>query len=457
MILRSKLTKVVFLATIIGMAFMSCTETVLPGTNELDFELKEAVRASADFASGSPNLDFYILPNENDLESIPQDHDGNPLNEAKVQLGKFLFYETGIAVDAIHPSGVGTYSCASCHIPKAGFRAGNQQAIADGGVGFGVNGENRLKSSQYHEDELDTQDARSLSLLNVAFVKNTFWNGQFGANDANVGTEELWNEEDGTHVNHENLLALEAQNIEGVHAHRQNINKEMADDFGYTSLFDEAFPEIEESERYNQRTLSLALSAYLRTLMSNRAPFQEWLKGDYDAMSYSEKQGALLFFGKANCSTCHYNENLGSNEFHALGVNDMYQIPSFSSSPTDFRNLGRGGFTKREDDLYKFKVPQVYNMKDTPFYFHGSSVTSLTDLVEYFNDGVKENPNVPEESISLKFKPLNLTVQEKQNLVQFLEFSLRDPELERYQPSEVGSGQCFPNADIQSQVDLGCF
>ena len=65
--------------------------------------------------------------------------------------------------------------------------------------------------------------------------------------------------------------------------------------------------------------------------------------------------------------------------------------------------------------------------------------------------------NVPVESLSSKFKPLDLTVTEKQNLVKFLEYSLRDPDLQRYAPTEVGSGQCFPNADYQSQVDLGCF
>lgn len=441
----------------LGTVFFSCTGTVIEGTNELDYELKTAIRSTAELITGSPDIEFYILPDENDLSEIPQDLEGNPLNEAKVQLGKFLFYETGIAVDAVHPSGIGTYSCASCHIPSAGFRPGTFQGIADGGIGYGINGENRLKNQDYDEDDMDTQDARAISLLNVAFVKNTFWNGQFGANDANVGTEYLWSEENGTHVNHEDLLALEAQNIEGVHAHRLNIDKEMADEFGYTDLFDEAFPDYAVEDRYNQRTLSLAISAYVRTLLSNQAPFQNWLKGDYNAMTYEEKQGALLFFGKANCSNCHFNENLGSNEFHALGVNDMHQIPSFSSSSDDFRNLGRGGFTQKEEDMFRFKVPGIYNMKDTPFYFHGSSVRSLEDLVEYFNDGIKENPNVPVESLSSKFQPLNLTVEEKQNLVQFLEFSLRDPNLERYQPSELGSGQCFPNADIQSQVDLGCF
>ncbi len=446
-----------FIILLLGTLLISCTDTIIEGTNELDYELKNAIKSSAEFASGQANVDYYILPDENDLENIPQDTNGNPLNPAKVELGKFLFYETGLAVDAIDESGIGTYSCASCHIPSAGFRPGTFQGIADGGTGFGINGEKRLRNTNYEEDDMDTQDARALSLLNVAFVKNTFWNGQFGANDANINTQSVWTEEDGTAANAENLAAIETQNLEGVHVHRLNINKEMADEFGYTALFDEAFPEVPVEERYNIRTLAFALSAYIRTLMSNQAPFQNWLKGDYYAMSYEEKQGALLFFGKANCSNCHYEPNLGSNEFHALGVNDMYQIPSFSSSSDDFRNLGRGGFTENLDELYKFRVPQLYNMKDTPFYFHGSSVRSLEDLVEYFNDAVKENPNVPQESISSKFLPLELTPNEKSNLVKFLENGLRDPNLERYQPQELGSGQCFPNADIQSQVDLGCF
>jgi len=122
MILKSKTIIIASVSLLLGIAFLSCTDTTLPGTNELDYELKEAIKASADFASGTPDISFYILPDENDLAAIPQDLDGNPLNEAKVELGKFLFYDTGIAVDALKESGVGTYSCATCHIPKAGFR-----------------------------------------------------------------------------------------------------------------------------------------------------------------------------------------------------------------------------------------------------------------------------------------------------------------------------------------------
>jgi len=447
-----RLRTILFLCTalVIVVIVHSCTDVTIPGSNELDYELVDAIKAK----SPDGTLEFYVLPDENDLANIPQDPK-NPLSPVKVELGKQLFYDTGIAVDAVKSSGMGTYSCATCHIPEAGFRPGTFQGVADGGIGFGIKGENRLRSQDYEEADLDVQSARALSLLNVAFVKNTFWNGQFGANDANEGTEHLWDED--THVNELGFAAIESQNMEGVVAHRMDMTPDMAQEFGYKDMFDEAFPEIIEENRYTQFTLSLALSAYIRTLMSNEAPFQVWLRGDHDAISYEEKKGALLFFSKANCADCHYNENLGSNEFHALGVLDMDQRPSFNAFPEDKRNLGRGAFTKDPYDNYKFKVPQIYNMKDTPFYFHGSSIESITDLVEYFNDGIPENPRVNEENISNKFKPLNLTVEEKHHLIKFLEYSLNDPELERYAPEEVGSGQCFPNADEQSLIDLGCF
>ena len=95
-------------------------------------------------------------------------------------------------------------------------------------------------------------------------------------------------------------------------------------------------------------------------------------------------------------------------------------------------------------------------MKDSPFYFHGSSHHSLRAVVEYFNKGIPDNPNVPKENISPYFHPLNLTDQEMDDLVQFLSHGLYDPNLERFMPEEVLSGNCFPNNDPLSRAHLGC-
>ena len=430
---------------------MACTKDQMISSSELDQQLKSLIES----VSADRTLSYFILPDEDDLDNIPQDP-LNPLSPEKVQLGKFLFYETGLATDAIKEAGLGTYSCATCHIPEAGFRPGKAQGVADGGIGFGIAGEKRVRNIDYQEAELDVQSARPLSMLNVAFVTNTMWNGQFGATGVNIGTEDVWDDIPDTETNFLGYEGIEAQNIEGLHTHRMLVTKEVTDEYGYTPLFDAAFPEVPEEERYNNLTTSLALSAYIRTLFPNKAPFQNWLKGNENAMTVSEKKGAFLFFGKAKCVACHNGKGLNSLEFHAIGVNDMYQIASYNASSNDRRNKGRGGFTGNPEDNYKFKVPQLYNMKDTPFYFHGASKRSIRDVVEYFSDAIPENPNVPLEQISPKFVELDLSDDEIDDLVSFIEYGLRDPDLIRYQPDSILSGLCFPNNDPVSQVDLGC-
>ncbi len=444
---------IVVVALIGSLSLFSCVKDKMPELIQLDMQLQNLIR-QVPVTQG--DLDFYIIPDEDNLSQIPQDEEKNPLNPAKVELGKLLFFETGFSRGAAKVEGMETYSCGSCHIPSAGFKPGYFQGIADGGEAFGINGEDRRRSRAYVDSELDVQSARPLTMINVAFVSNTFWNGQFGAKGVNVGTEHLWNEEDATHLNELGFEAIETQNMDGLEVHRITYTPELIEELGYQDLFDQAFPDLTEEEKYSNLGGSLALSAYIRTILSTEAPFQKWLKGDNDALGYEEKQGGILFFGKANCSACHYNENLGSTEFHALGVNDMDQIPSYNTSPDDKRNLGRGGFTTLVEDYYKFKVPGLYNVKDTPFYFHGASQRSLEDVVEYKNLALSENERVDQSLISEKFLPLNLNDEEKAHLVAFLENALTDPDMNRYMPTEVLSGNCFPNNDQQSKNDLGC-
>jgi len=431
--------------------FFSCNSDTI--TEEVQFD--EILKRQISAASPEGNYRSFIVPTAKELDKIPQDP-RNPLTTAKVELGKMLFFDTGLAKGARYSSGIGTYSCASCHIPEAGFRAGAPQGVADGGKGFGFNGEGRLKNGEYAEDDLDVQSARPLSLINVAQVTNTFWNGQFGSENANIGTEDVWPLRHDTQGNLLGYKAIETQNFEGVETHRFVYHKEILEQFGYVEMFDEAFPELGEDEKYSAFGASLALSAYIRTINSSEAPFQKWLKGDTDAMTVEQKQGAYVFFGKARCANCHYEPNLGSVEFHALGVKDMYQRSSFSADASDRRNLGRGGFTLNEEDMHKFRVPPIYNMGDSPFYFHGSSKRTLEEVLDYKIEARSENPEVSDDVLSEKFKALTLTDEERDALLDFLREGLRDPDLTRFAPTNVPSGNCFPNNDYDSRVDLGC-
>lgn len=429
----------------------SCTKDKMPTLSELDNRLRTLVAN----ASPTNTLSYYVLPDDTDYDAIPQDPK-NPLTEEKIQLGRMMFFDTGLGEDAFKASGIGTYSCASCHIPEAGFRPNNFQGIADGGNGFGNNGENRVLNTEYDETEVDVQSARPLSLVNVAYVTNTFWNGQFGSAGINTGTESVWNQLPETEHNFKGYQGIETQNFEGLATHRITINKEILDRFGYTPLFDSVFYDFPEEERYTLDVASLAFSAYIRSILSNQAPFQQWLKGNEDALNYELKQGALLFFGKANCSNCHYRPNLGSLEFHALGVKDMYQTPSYNAKSSDRRNLGRGGFTLKEEDNYKFKVPGLYNIGKVNYFFHGASAFDLEDVIDYKIAAKTENVNIPQSLLSEKFLPLSLSETEKDYLIKFLEIGLEDPNIDRHAPEYVLSGNCFPNNDYESRHDLGC-
>ena len=419
-----------------------------------DDTLKYKIAATAT----STRIDEYIMPDGKDLSKIPNQDAKNPLNVDKVTLGKMLFFETGIGVLGKNPILKQTYSCSSCHVPSKGFTAGRLQGIADGGVGFGNSGEGRSKSTYYLGDDVDAQGARPLTMHNLAYVTNALWAGSFGSFGTNLGTESAWHQDTLTEVNFKGLQGLEANNIRALQVHRQFMDKSMAVSLGYKPFFDKAFPDIPESDRYTLETTAFAIAAYFRTILTNEAPFQRWLKGESSAMTEQQKRGALVFFGNGNCTNCHKGPALNRMDYQAIGVNNLYQsgFQVFRTGPNDKRNLGRGGFTGRNDDMFKFKVPQLYNLKNVGFYFHGASKKSLLEVVEYFDRAVPENKDVPISQISPFFKPLNLTQNEINDLTEFLKNALYDPNVERYVPKSVMSGFCFPDNDPQSKSDMGC-
>jgi cytochrome c peroxidase len=433
--------------------YLGCTHEYVA---DLDLDLTNSLNVS----SKTGSYQGYIMPSSTDYGSLPNQDPKNPVTAEKVALGKMLFFETGIGLEPKYPVSKQAYSCSSCHIPERSFTAGRFQGIADGAVGFGISGEKRKKNPYYDGSEVDAQGARPLPVINTTYVTNALWAGTFGSFGVNTGTESVWSQDTLVEINYKGLMGLEANNERALIVHRQLINKEITDSLGYTPMFDAAFPDIPENERYTRQTAAFAIAAYFRTILTNEAPFQNWLKGDLTAMTEQQKRGAILFFGKAGCVSCHNSPSLNSDPhlFFSLGVNNHYQTgySVFRTDRHDKRNLGRGGFTGREEDMNQFKVPQLYNLKDFGFYFHGASKTSLKDVVEYFNNGIPENRDIPGTQISPLFRPLHMTQDEMDDLTEFLTNGLYDPNMLRYKPEVTMSGNCFPNNDLQSRMDMGC-
>jgi len=422
-----------------------------------DTDSNTALLDAIALASNGEGTSRYEMPDSDELSSIPQDPN-NPLTHSKVALGKLLFHESALSIATMKPLGEGKTSCASCHFASAGFQAGRVQGIGEGGVGFGINGEGRERGMLYSEEDLDVQPLRSPSAMNGAYQINQLWNGQFGATGFNTGTDYAWTNGTPIATNELGYEGLEIQAIAGLGVHRMDIDMDRLEPLGYKEKFDIAFSDFPEADRYTKETAGLAIAAYERTLLSNQAPFQKWLKGNKNALSEPELRGAVVFFEKGKCVSCHDGPALNKMEFHALGMKDLRGCAeeTFKTSVIGNDRLGRGGFTGLEEDNYKFKTPQLYNLADSPFYGHGSSFRSIKEVLEYKNDAVIQNQEMPQNKVSDQFVPLGLSDQEIDDLVAFLSNGLRDPNLARYQPDEVLSGNCIPFSDPLAASELGC-
>lgn len=443
-----------------------CSSDSPSATEVLSDELKTLI------ANSGPGLDSFVLPDETAYDLIPSDPT-NPITAEKVALGQMLYHETGLATEATDIARTGTYSCATCHHSAAGFKAGVPQGISDGGEGFGLVGEGRLLGNGMDAGAAansphrpDIQPVASPTTLNVAFQEVMLWNGQFGnASNSSINSglpaDVLATPGTPKAENNRGLSGVETQAVAGLAVHRLSVVDDslLQNQPNYMQMFAEAFPASTDA----LEDAAKAIAAYERTLLTNRAPFQRWLRGDDDAMNEQELRGANLFFGKANCVTCHAGPALsslpGSTEdavFMALGFADLDTTdPRVHGVVSNADARGRGGFTGNPLDDFKFKIPSLYNLADAGFYGHGSSFNSVRDVIAYKNAAVPQKA-IASDKLDARFQPLGLTEEEIDDLTVFLETGLYDAELDRYVPDALPTGNCFPNADSASLQDLGC-
>ncbi|HEV3138166.1 MAG TPA: c-type cytochrome, partial [Pirellulales bacterium] len=135
-------------------------------------------------------------------------------------------------------------------------------------------------------------------------------------------------------------------------------------------------------------------------------------------MSDSAKRGRELFFTeKANCTACHVGANLTDEKYHNLGIGMDQEKP----------DIGREEVTKDPKDHGAFKTPTIRNVAFSAPYMHDGSVKTLEEVVEWYAKGGHSNP-----SLSEKIKKLNLTDQDKKDLVEFMKACTGDfPKVQR--------------------------
>jgi cytochrome c peroxidase len=319
----------------------------------------------------------------------PEIPEANPPTQAKVELGKKLYFDTRLSTD-------GTVACATCHDPRHGFADG-RGAPTSAGVG----------------GAMGTRNAPTV--LNAAFLLTQFWDGR-------AATLE------------EQAVAPLANPIEHGFADHDAVLARMRELDDYPPLFEAAFGGGGISiERVGQ-----AIASFERTLLSLDAPIERFLAGDSSAISESAQRGWELFNAKARCNNCH--GHIGAlplftdDAFHNIGVGVQKldfdavarraaaaveageSVDALALSDAEASELGRFLVTREPKDLGAFKTPQLRNIALTAPYMHDGSEKTLRDVIEFYDRGGNTNPY-----LDGGMRPLNLTDQEKADLVALLE------------------------------------
>jgi cytochrome c peroxidase len=278
----------------------------------------------------------------------------NPLTRERAALGRKLFFDKRLSRD-------GTVSCASCHDPALGYVDGEPVAI-------GVGGQKGTR--------------RTPRLINRAYGRSFFWDGRAASLE-------------------EQVLKPIANPIEMDLPVEQAAGR-LAADPEYSQAFAAAFDGEPTAER-----LAFALAGYVRTILSGDSPYDRYLAGDESALSAAQKRGLALFRGKAACAVCHVGPNLTDERFHNTGV---------GWANGDWADPGRAAVSGDAADRGAFKTPPLREVARSGPYMHDGSLATLEDVIEFYDEGGKANPN-----LDLDMQPLRLSEQEKADLAAFLQ------------------------------------
>jgi len=361
----------------------------VPG--EGDLQLEEVEKWLADPKNHvvlKPELPLGLKAGEAEIKGL----DETPLTRAKIELGRQLYFDPRLSSDT-------TISCASCHAPNHGYAADTRF-----GVGVGAQEGNRNSPVAYNR------------ILSGA----QFWDGRAASLE-------------------EQAIGPIANPIEMSNTHEACIEclKGMP---GYVAQFNLVF-----DDGLTIDNVAKAIASFERTLVTGPAPwdyyqelnaFQQQYAADIedlDALKEDDEElyneymalkkasddhpisesairgGKLFFSDKAGCTACHLGANFTDEKYHNLGVGMDAAEP----------DLGRFVVSKEEIDKGAFKTPTCRNVAQTAPYMHDGSQKTLEEVVEWYAKG-----GHPNQWLSEKVKKLDLTDQDKADLVAFMKGGL---------------------------------
>jgi len=422
------------------------------------------------------------------IESTLEERLGRKVDVRLAELGRSLFFDT---ITGLHDDN----ACAGCHSPAAGM--GDTQSIAIGVQSNGVVGPSRTGPRNQR---------RTPSVVNAAFYPKVMWNGRFFAPSGDPFSNALgftFPAPEGTdrfppgHPTITHLLIAQAHipptelvevaGFTGVgdlgerflpfddgqgsrvpaadasgfrnEPIRQAVLQRLDDSAEYRALFGAAFPEVVDGAPIDFSMFGRAIAEFEFTLVRANAPIDRYARGDRNALTESQKRGALLFFGKGTCVECHSvagqsNEMFSDFQMHNIGVPQI--APAFGiglgnmifDGPGEDEDFGLEQVTRDPGDRYEFRSSPLRNVALQPAFFHNGALTRLEDAVRHHLDVARSVRHYdprragvdrdlrhrlgPIEPVlatldPLLREPIDLSERELEDLVAFVREGLLDP------------------------------
>lgn len=349
---------------------------------------------------------------------------GRAINPRLADLGRLLFFDRAGGLNNDN-------TCAGCHAPASGF--GDTQSIAIGVQNNLVVGPDRKGPRNQR---------RTPSVVNTAFYPALMWNGRFSAPSGSPFDNTqgfLFPPPEGASrfppndpvVKH--LLIAQAHipptelvEVAGFSGTRGTIGPRFdqfddglggpvpapdASGFRNEPIRQEVLKRLNGNAEYRQRFGALfasvaaggpidftmfgrAIAEFEFSLTLADAPIDKFARGQVNAMSTPEKRGALVFFGKGHCASCHAvggvsNEMFSDFRMHVAGVPQI--APEFGvgksnmifDGPGEDEDFGLEQITGNADDRYKFRSSPLRNAALQPAFFHNGAFTRIEDAIRH--------------------------------------------------------------------------
>ena len=362
-------------------------------------------------------LIFILTSLEVSANKLPlplDDSDYRSVNENEAKLGQLLFYDPIL-------SGNKEVACATCHHPSLGTGDGLSLSLGDGGKGLG---NKRIVDYENLPEQRVPRNAQPLFNLGAKQFKTLFHDGRVQVDlsrpsglrtpleeemvkgfSSIISAQTMFpvlsaDEMAGHYSENEISEAVRRGTLTGKGGAWDLISKRVQAIPEYSDFFTDTYDHIETAQDIKFTDISNAVAAFMEfEWRSDTSPFDDFLQGRFD-LSISQEKGMELFYGKANCSSCHAGALFTDHQFHATGQPQVGpgKAARFQSHS---RDLGRFRVTGNIKDKYAFRTPSLRNVELTGPWGHAGAYNKLEAFLSAHIDPYLALANYDKSNVTL--------------------------------------------------------